>query len=70
MKKKAISHVVAFILGALGSWFGKDLSGLQEPMEKAATVAVDKTEAAVKKKIEEKAPAAKDAGPVLDAPAQ
>lgn len=52
-KKNVISHLVAFILGTLGGFLGKDLSGLQKPVEKAAEVAVD---AVVKK---DEAPASK-----------
>ena len=35
MKKQLVSHLVALVLGLLGGFLGKDLSGLQEPVEKA-----------------------------------
>lgn len=72
-KKTVISHVVALLLGALGGFLGKDLSGFQKPAETAATVVVDKAAVVVEHKIEgAKPPATKaaDAGPVLSAPPQ
>jgi hypothetical protein len=47
-KKTIIAVVVASVLGILGGWFGKDLSGLQEPAEQAVGVGVDVAEKAVK----------------------
>lgn len=58
-KKTAIGYIVALILGAIGGFTGKDLSGLQQPAEKAATVVVDKA-------VEKIAPVAPVA-PVVDA---
>ena len=46
-KKTVISHAVALFLGILGGLLGRDLSGLQKPVEAAATVAVDSAEKAM-----------------------
>lgn len=67
LKKQAISHVVAFILGLVGGFFGKDLSPLQKPVETVVGHAVDAVENAAKApqpaQPAQPAPAAVDAGP-------
>jgi len=40
-RKAIISHAVALILGLIGGFLGKDLSGLQAPIEAVANQAVD-----------------------------
>jgi len=40
-RKAIISHAVALILGLIGGFLGKDLSGLQAPVEAVANQAVD-----------------------------
>lgn len=41
MRKSIISHVVALILGLIGGFLGKDLTGLQAPVEAVVNVAAD-----------------------------
>lgn len=43
-KKQIISHAVAFILGILGGFLGKDLSPLQKPVEVVVGQAADAVE--------------------------
>lgn len=40
-KKTIVSHVIALILGLLGGFLGKNLTGTQAPVEKAVTAQVD-----------------------------
>lgn len=40
-KTTVISHVIALILGLLGGFLGRDLTGLQKPVEEAITAKVD-----------------------------
>lgn len=63
IKKQAISHVVAFILGLVGGFFGKDLSPLQKPVETVVGHAVDAVENAAKTPQQAQPAAAVDAGP-------
>lgn len=42
-KKQVIGYIVALVLGALGGFFGKDLSGYQKPVETAVEKVIENT---------------------------
>lgn len=76
-KKQLISHLVAAFLGLLGGFLGKDLSGLQKPVENAAEVVIDEADVKITPKAEKKIEAlmatetkSVDAGPETAAPSK
>lgn len=69
MRKSIISHVVTLVLGLIGGFLGKDLTGLQAPVEAAVNVAADAVVPPPPAPAEAPAPAPADAGTPAPAPA-